>query len=71
MDFTSIEKQAIAIIKKHGIEAGEEILMVCLFPLIEQVVKETKTPVDDVLLATLEPSAKKAISDLIAKAKAA
>lgn len=45
---------AVNILKKKAIEAATEIVSTAVFPALQKVVKDTATPIDDILLAALE-----------------
>lgn len=45
---------AVNILKKKAIEAATEIVSTAVFPALQKVVKDTSTPIDDILLAALE-----------------
>lgn len=55
---------------KHGVGMAEELVVELAFPALEQVVKESSSPIDDVVLAALEEPLKKALLDALAKLKA-
>ena len=59
-----------AIGVKHGLQIAEEIAVELVFPALEEAVKASATPIDDAVLALLEEPLKKALTDLLAKAKA-
>jgi hypothetical protein len=56
--------QAIAI--KYGKEMVSEMLVEVAFPALEQVVKDSATPIDDVVLAALEAPLKAKILEMLA-----
>lgn len=60
-------QKAKEIVLKHGKAMGEELLVEVAFPALKQVVADTKSPIDDVVLMALEEPLKKAILDLLAK----
>ncbi len=66
MDFKEL---AVELAKKHGVAFAEELLTQAAFPLIEQAVKESATPIDDVILAALEPKLKEFIALKFAELK--
>ena len=45
---------AVNILKKKALEGATEIVSVAVFPALQKVVKDTATPIDDILLAALE-----------------
>ena len=45
---------ATGILKNKAKEAAVELVTVAVFPALQKVVKESATPIDDVLLAALE-----------------
>lgn len=65
-----LKEIALELAKKHGVAFAEELLTQIAFPLIEKVVKESATPIDDVILAALEPKLKEAIQAKFAELKA-
>jgi hypothetical protein len=67
MKFDVEKLKAIGV--KHGIEICEEVSLELLFPALEQAVKESATPVDDMVLAALEVPLKAAFMAMLAKLK--
>ena len=61
------QEQALEILKKHGKQMAIELLTLAAWPAIEKSVKDSATPIDDVVLAALEAPVKKAIEDAINK----
>lgn len=61
----SFAQDAGAILLKKAKEAGLEIVEVAVFPALQKVVKDSATPIDDVVLAALEAPLKKALIDLV------
>jgi hypothetical protein len=55
---------------KHGVNLAEELVVELAFPALQQVVKESSSPIDDVILSALEEPLKKALLDALAKLKA-
>jgi hypothetical protein len=55
---------------KHGVSLAEELVVELAFPALQQVVKESSSPIDDVILSALEAPLKKALLDALAKLKA-
>jgi hypothetical protein len=55
---------------KHGVGLAEELIVELAFPALQQVVKESSSPIDDVILSALEEPLKKALLDALAKLKA-
>jgi len=49
-----VQAQALEVVKKHGKAMAAELISVVAFPALAKVVKDTATPIDDVLLAALE-----------------
>ncbi|HQZ60247.1 MAG TPA: hypothetical protein PLQ39_11270 [Acinetobacter sp.] len=49
-----VQVQALEVVKKHGKAMAAELVTVVAFPALQTVVKESATPIDDVLLAALE-----------------
>ena len=54
------------IAKKHGKAMAVELIQAAIFPALEEAVKKSPTPIDDVVLAALEEPLKKAMMDLVA-----
>lgn len=51
---SEVQTQAVEVVKKHVKAMASELVSVVAFPALEKVVKESATPIDDVLLAALE-----------------
>lgn len=58
---------ALEIVKKHGKAMALELVEAAAIPALELAVKESATPVDDVVVAALKEPLKKALKDLIEK----
>jgi len=53
---------------KHAKDLSKEIINEVLFAAIDEAVKKTATPIDDVIVAALKEPMKQALLDLIEKA---
>lgn len=51
---SEVQAQALEILKKNAKVTALELISVVAFPALEKVVKDSATPLDDVLLAALE-----------------
>lgn len=51
---SEVQAQALEVVKKHGKAMAAELVSVVAFPALAKVVKDSATPIDDVLLAALE-----------------
>lgn len=51
---SEVQTQALEILKKNAKVTALELISVVAFPALEKVVKDSATPIDDVLLAALE-----------------
>lgn len=51
---SEVQVQALEILKKNAKITALELISVVAFPALEKVVKDSATPLDDVLLAALE-----------------
>ena len=49
-----VQAQTLEVVKKYGKLMAAELVTVVAFPALQTVVKESSTPIDDVLLAALE-----------------
>lgn len=58
---------AVEILKKKAKEAAVELVSVAVFPALEKVVKESATPIDDVVLAALKEPLKAELLKLVEK----
>ena len=56
-----------AVALKHAKALALDMVVVVAFPALKQVVKESASPIDDMVLAALEEPLKKALLDLIDK----
>ena len=63
----TLQEQALEILKKKVKEAAAELVSVAVFPALEKVVKESATPIDDVVLAALKEPLKAELLKLIEK----
>lgn len=63
----TLQEQALEIVKQKAKEAAVELVTVAVFPALQKVVKESATPIDDVLLAALEAPLKAELLKLIEK----
>lgn len=63
----TLQEQALEIVKKKVKEAAAELVSVAVFPALEKVVKESATPIDDVVLAALKEPLKAELLKLIEK----
>lgn len=63
----TLQEQALEIVKKKVKEAAVELVSVAVFPALEKVVKESATPIDDVVLAALKEPLKAELLKLIEK----
>lgn len=59
--------KGIEILKVHGKAMLSELVDQVAGPALEEAVKKSATPFDDVMLAALEPALKQALKDAIAK----
>ena len=55
------------IAKKHGKELASELVSEVAFPALEQAVKNSASPIDDVVLAALKEPLKAALVEMIGK----
>ena len=62
---TPIAQTATEILKKHAKSAAVELIAEAVFPTLQKVVKDTATPIDDILLAALEAPLKAELLKLI------
>lgn len=53
------------ILVSHAKDMVKEVLAVAVFPALAKAVKESASPIDDVVLAALEIPLKKALADAI------
>jgi len=51
---SEVQAQALEILKKNAKVTALELISVVAFPALQKVVKDSATPLDDVLLAALE-----------------
>jgi len=58
---------AVEILKKKAKEAAVELVSVAVFPALQKVVKESATPIDDVVFAALEAPLKAELLKLVEK----
>jgi len=58
---------AKAIVLKHGKEMALELVAQAAIPALEEAVKKTTTPIDDLVVAALKEPLKQALIDLIGK----
>lgn len=49
-----VQVQALEVVKKYGKLMAADLVTIVAFPALAKVVKDTATPIDDVLLAALE-----------------
>lgn len=63
----TLQEQLLEVTKKHAKALALEIVEVVAFPALEKAVKDTETPIDDVVLASLEAPFKAQIKALIEK----
>jgi len=63
----TLQEQALEIVKKKVKEAAAELVSVAVFPALEKVVKDSATPIDDVVLAALKEPLKAELLKLIEK----
>lgn len=62
-----LQAKLAEIAVKHGKAFVNEALVEVAFPALQEAVKVSSSPIDDVVLAALEEPLKKAILDLINK----
>lgn len=62
-----IQAKLLDAVKKHGKGLAVEIVEEVVFAALEEVVKDSSNPFDDVLYATLKEPIKKALLDQINK----
>lgn len=63
----TLQEQALEILKKKVKEAAVELISVAVFPALEKVVKDSSTPIDDVVLAALKEPLKAELLKLVEK----
>jgi len=59
--------ELVEILKKHAKAAASEIVLEVAFPALEETVKKSATPIDDVVLAALKEPFKAELLKLIEK----
>jgi hypothetical protein len=64
MDVAPVLKE---ILMKHAKAMAIEMLEAAAIPALEQAVKNTPTPIDDLAVAALKEPLKKALMDLVGK----
>lgn len=62
-----MEALVVEILKKHAKAMALELVEVAAIPALEAAVKNSATPIDDVVLAALKEPLKAALVELIAK----
>ena len=64
-----MEVQAVAleIVKKHGKAMALEMVAELAVPALEEAVKKTSTPIDDLVVAALKEPLKAALLEMIGK----
>jgi len=60
-------KVMLEILKKHGKVMALELVEAAAIPALEEAVKKSATPVDDIVVAALKEPLKQALKDLIEK----
>lgn len=60
-------QQAVDILKKHGKAMVAEMVVELLEPAVNEMVKKSQTPIDDVLAAAMLPALKAAMLDQLNK----
>lgn len=65
---SQVSEAAKEILIKHAKAAALELVEACALPALEEAVKNTATPMDDLVVAALKEPLKKALLDLISKA---
>jgi hypothetical protein len=63
-----IKEIAVEIVKKHGKAMAIELVEAVAVPALEIAVKESATPIDDVVLAALKEPLKAALIKLVQEA---
>lgn len=63
----TVQEQALAIVVKKAKEAAVELITVAVIPALEKVVKDSATPIDDVVLAALKEPLKAELLKLVEK----
>lgn len=63
----TVQEQALAIVVKKAKEAAVELITVAVIPALEKVVKDSPTPIDDVVLAALKEPLKAELLKLVEK----
>ena len=58
---------ALEIVKKHGKQMAIELIDAVLLQALQDAVKASATPIDDIVLAALQEPLKQALKDLIGK----
>lgn len=59
--------QVLDIVKKHGKAMALELVEAAAIPALEEAVKKSATPIDDVVLAALKEPLKQALKEMIEK----
>lgn len=62
-----IQAMALEIVKKHGKAMAIELVDAVLFEAIDEVVKKSETPIDDLVVAALKEPLKAALKGLLEK----
>jgi hypothetical protein len=62
-----LAQKAVDICKKHGKALAAELVSEAIEPALDALVKQTATPIDDVLAAALKAPLKAAILDYLNK----
>lgn len=63
----SITEAMLEIVKKHGKVMALELVEAAAIPALEEAVKKSATPIDDMVVAALKEPLKQALKDLIEK----
>ncbi len=58
---------AMEIVKKHGKAMALELVEMAAIPALEEAVKKSASPIDDVVVAALKEPLKQALKDMIEK----
>jgi hypothetical protein len=63
-----LKEVALEIVKKHGKAMAAELIEAVAVPALEEAVKSSATPIDDVVLAALKEPLKAALLKLVQEA---
>ena len=63
----NVQEKMLEVVKKHGKAMAMEMVDEIVFAALEEVVKDSSNPFDDVMYGVLKEPLKKALVDLINK----